>query len=109
METDYSSSDDGTTDLTGSSSSEEEEISNVKKELLDGILSQTKTKLYSVSTKEHNTAQKKLSIEAKVNVQCDKLVSGVSRLAKEGNICNTANAVIQPPYNGVTSHAERKW
>ena len=72
----------------------------MRKELVDGILSPTKTKPHRVSTKEHNKAPKKLNIKAKVNVQCDELALGVLRLAKEGNLCNNANTAIQPPYEG---------
>ena len=35
-----------------------------------------------------------------MNLKCDKLASGVSRLAREGNLCNSANVVLQPPYEG---------
>ena len=68
LETDYSSSDNITTNLRELSSSEEEEINTVRKELLDGILSPTKAKSHTVRTNENNKAPKELSIETKATI-----------------------------------------
>jgi hypothetical protein len=97
LETDYSSSEDDTDHLAEPSCSEDEETNSTRKELLDGILSSTKTNANSVYTNDNTKAPKTLSVEAKVNVKCDELVPGVSRLAKEDNLCNSADAVLQPP------------
>ena len=40
-------------------------------------------------------------MKAKLNIKCDELASGVSRLAKEGNQCDRAPDVLQLPYEGV--------
>ena len=48
----------------------------------------------------HNKTRPELLEEAKVNVKCNKLASGVSNFAKEGNKSNRRDDVIQPLYEG---------
>ena len=62
-------------------------------------MSRAKTNNYANKI-DTNKAPKPLRVKAKVNIKCDKLAPGVSRLAREGNQRKRANEVLQPPYKG---------
>ena len=96
LEIDHTSSGSETKQLTKSSESEDDKIGNVRQDLLNRLLSPGRN---SNNNNTHTTVRP-LQVEAKVNIKCNKLASGVSKLAKDDNQSTRAEDVIQPPYKG---------